>query len=301
MNQQIINRQMVLGLAVLLPALAQIVHADELHYPLAVASTPEGTLYIVDLNLPGVWKASDGKLELFFQASKKFRTPLNRPRCITLSAEGKPIVGDTPTREIYRFDEARHAIGVTGGAVGKPDGSSEAPKPDDEKPYHGDIGMPMAIVDDGKGNLFVSDLELHWIFKVPAKGGKAEKFAEVPAPRGMTIDGDGNLWVISAGPDQLVRVSPEGKVEPVVKGRPFSFPHDVVLDTQGIAYVSDGYSKAIWKVDASGKAEKWISGAPLVNPVGLEWRGDKLLIVDSRATAIFEADAEGKLTKLTLK
>ena len=57
----------------------EFLRADGLQYPLtAVASADGKSLFIADLDQPGVWKLSDGKLSLFFQASKKFRTPLNR-------------------------------------------------------------------------------------------------------------------------------------------------------------------------------------------------------------------------------
>ena len=251
--------------------------ADGLVYPLGAAATDK-ELYIVDRNLAGVWKADGDKLTVLFQASKKFRTPLNAARCITLDSKGNVIVGDTSTREVYRL-----------GQDGKP-----------QPLTNGGIGMPMGVVDNGKGTLFVTDLELKWVFKVPFDGGKAEKFAELPAPRGITIDADGYLWIISHGKNQLLKIAPDGKITPVVKGRPFQFPHDVVFDKAGTAYVSDGYSKAIWKVDSSGKPEKWISGDPLVGPVGLEWRNDKLLIVDPRAKTVFEAGSDGKVMPVKL-
>src|SRR5438132_1259504 len=81
----------------------------------------------------------------------------------------------------------------------------------------GQIGIPMGLAVNTFGDLFVSDLEVHWIWKVSEAGGKPVKFAEVPAPRGMTIDAEGALWVISHGNNQLVRISPDGKVEPIVK------------------------------------------------------------------------------------
>ena len=261
----------LLGLSVA-PAFSR---ADGLQYPLtAVASADGKSLFIADLDQPGVWKLTDGTLSLFFQASKKFRTPLNRVRCLGLDRNGKLLAGDTPTREVYRFDDE-----------GKP-----------QPLTNGGIGMPMDLVVDPDNNIFVTDLELKWIWKIPAAGGKAEKFAEVDAPRGITIDADRNLWVINHGKNQLLRVTPDAKIEVVVEGRPWGFPHEVELDKDKTAFVTDGYGKCVWKVPFGGKPEKLVSGDPLVNPVGLTWQGETLIVIDSRAKGVFAIDASGKLT-----
>jgi hypothetical protein len=248
---------------------------DDNVYPLSVVATPDGVLYVADRNLPGIWKVADGKAEIYFQGSKKFRTPLNAVRCVALDAKGQLLAGDTSTREVYRFD-----------ADAKPQPLTK-----------GGIGMPMAIAIDKEGDLFVADLEIHRIWKVPAAGGEPKEFATVQAPRGLAFDSEGRLWVVSGvrNKDQLVRLLSDGKIEVVVAEPVFDFPHNVALDNSGIAYVSDGYAKAIWKVLAGGKPEKWLAGPPLVNPVGIAWRGEHLLIVDPHAKTVFEANAEGKL------
>ncbi len=251
-----------------------LVRADGLQYPLtAVASADGKTLFLADLDGPGIWKLSDGKLSMFFQASKKFRTPLNRVRCVGLDRNGKLLAGDSSTREVFRFDDE-----------GKP-----------QPLTNGGIGIPMDLVVDPDNNIFVTDLELKWIWKIPAAGGKAEKFAEVEAPRGITIDADKNLWVINHGKNQLLRVTPDAKVEVVVEGRPWGFPHEVALDKDKTAFVTDGYGKCVWKVPLGGKPEKLASGEPLVNPVGLTWQGETLLVIDPRAKGVFAIDSSGKL------
>ena len=259
--------------AICLSCVSSFAQADGLQYPLtAIASGKD--LYIADLNQPGVWKLSDGKLSLFFQASKKFRTPLNRIRCVAVDHQGKLLAGDSSTREVYRFDDAGQPQPLTNGG----------------------IGIPMDLVDDGRGNIFVTDLELHWIWKIAAGTTKAEKFAEVAAPHGIAIDADKNLWVVSHGKNQLVKVTADSQVEVVVEGRPWQFPHEVELDKDNVAYVTDGYSKAVWKVPVGGKPTKLVEGAPLKNPVGLTWQGETLLVIDPHAKGVFAVGADGKLS-----
>ena len=273
MSRRFTQFLVIVGLSLMFAS--SLVRADELQYPLtAVASADGKSLFIADLNQTGVWKLTDGKLSIFFQADKKFRTPLNRVRCIGLDRNGKLLAGDSSTREVFRFDDE-----------GKP-----------QPLTNGGIGIPMDLVVDPDNNIFVTDLELKWIWKIPAAGGKAEKFAEVDAPRGITMDADRNLWVINHGKNQLLRITPDAKIEVVVEGRPWQFPHEVELDKDKTAYVSDGYAKTVWKVPFGGKPEKLVSGDPLVNPVGLTWQGETLLVIDPRAKGIFAIDSSGKLS-----
>lgn len=255
------------------------VSAADLQYPMSVAVSKEGTLYIADRNLPGIWKVSDGKLEVYFQASKKLRTPLNVVMCVAVDSKGRVVAGDPSTREIYRFNESGEPEPLSGGG----------------------IGIPMSIAFSPSGDILVADLELMRIVKVPAAGGAVTEVGKVPAPRGITVDSKGRVWVVSHGKDQIVRLNSEGKPEPVVRGRPFQFPHSIAIDPEGIVYVSDGYAKAIWKVDAEGKAEKWVEGDPFVNPVGIVWNAGRLLVADPRVPGILEVSAAGKVTKLEIK
>ena len=254
---------------------SSLVRADELQYPLTAVTSADGkSLFIADLKQSAVWKLNDGKLSMYFQASNKFRTPLNRVRCLGMDRNGKLLAGDSLTREVFRFDDE-----------GKP-------QPLTNK----SIGNPMDLVVDPDNNIFVTDLELKWIWKIPAAGGKAEKFAEVEAPRGITMDADRNLWVINHGKNQLLRITPEAKIEVVVEGRPWQFPHEIELDKDKTAFITDGYAKTVWKVPFGGKPEKLVSGEPLVNPVGLTWQGDSLLVIDPRAKGVFAIDSSGKLS-----
>ena len=253
-------------------------NAESLRYPLSAAVTKDGTVFLADRNLPGIWRLKDGKLEVFFQASKKYRTPLNAVRCVALDADGKLLAGDSATRDVYRFDEAGHPTPLTGGGIGIP--------------------MDIAVAEDG--SLRVSDLELHRIWKVPAKGGKPEKWADIRAPRGIATAADGSLWVLSRGDNQVVRITADGKQQPILKGQPLPFPQDIVFDDQGVAYISDNYSRAVWKLEAGKPPTKWIDGDPLVNPVGLARKGPNLLVVDPRVPAVFEVTVDKKISKLPI-
>lgn len=265
---------LILAVAASVSSAPAVAFPADFEYPLSVAATPDGTLYIADLRLPGVWKVADGKAAVFHQASKKFRTPLNAPRCVAVDGKGRLLAGDSATREIYRFNEKGEPKPLTNGA----------------------IGIPMSIAADGKGTLYVADLETQRIWTVPEEGGKPKEFAVVTGPRGLAFH-DGKLWVVNSGKDQLTAFTADGKREPVAKGRPFRFPHNVAVAANGDAFVTDGYGKCVWKVAAGKDPEKLASGGDFVNPVGLLFHKDELLVVDPRANAVFKLTLEGKVSR----
>lgn len=252
--------------------LSKPTNAQEMQYPLAVAKAPSGEIYVADRNLPGIWKIVDGKASVYFQGSKKFRTPLNAVRCLAIGADGTLFAGDSSTREVYKFD-----------AEGKPQPLTK-----------GYIGIPMGIVIDSKGDLFVADLERHAVFQVPASGGEVTEFVKCSAPRGIAIDSKNRVWILANVNDSLVRYSPDKTAEVIVKGTPFEFPNQLILDEEETAYLCDGYAKAIWQVKAGGQPEKLISGEPLKNPVGITKDGGKLIVADPHLKSLFSIDVAGK-------
>ena len=268
----------VAGLIGLLVAIASPA-AAQMQYPLAIATADSGEIFVADRELPGIWRADNGKLTVYFQGSKKFRTPLNAVRCLALDRSGALLAGDSATREVYRFDKDAKPVPLT----------------------NGEIGIPMGIAVNSQGEILVSDLELHRVVKVPDQGGKPELLAEVQAPRGVWIDSQDRLWVVCQEKDrQLVRIAPDGKVETVVEGRPLQFPHTVVVGSDNWAYVTDGYARSVWRIAPGEKPQKWVSGDPLVNPVGMFMGKSGLLVVDPHAKAVFQIDASGKPTRLDL-
>lgn len=243
-------------------------------YPLAVAVTGE-EIYVVDLDLPGVWKAG-AKRELYVRGSNLLRKPMNRPRCVIVHPAGGVIVGDSATREIYHV-AAKDA----------------KPKPLND----GYLGVPMALVLDPSGKtLYVGDAERRATFRLPVQGGKPELVARVNA-RGLAFDSNGKLWAVTPDDAAIQRINVEtNEVEEIVTGRPFQYPNGLCLaDDHG--YVTDIYSNCIWKFTLDGKTEKWHEGAPLVGPVGIAVTDSSVFVADPKQKQVFEFDRKTKQAK----
>jgi sugar lactone lactonase YvrE len=263
-----------IALALLCQFIVAAARGAEMQYPMSAAAGPDGAIYVADRHAHSIWKIADGKLEAFFQGSNKFRTPLNAVWCVAVDSKGRVLAGDSSTREVYRFNPERTPEPLTKGG----------------------IGIPWAMAFDGKGDVLVCDMEIHQVVKFPEAGGEPVKVAEVAAPRGIAVDSQDRIWVVDAGgKNQVLRVLPDGTVETVVEGRPFQMPHNIALDKDQNAYVCDNYGETVWKIGADSKPQKWISGKPLVKPVGISFAGGRLLIADPHAKMVFEASLDGKL------
>ncbi|MEP3478639.1 MAG: NHL repeat-containing protein [Fuerstiella sp.] len=247
-------------------------------YPLAVVAASDGTIFVADLKLPGIWQIKDGKKSVYFQASQKFKTPLNRIRCLAIDHEGKLLAGCTGSRDVFRFDEKGQPVSLMPG-----------PLP----------GMPMAIAVATDGTIYVADTELHRIWKTPAAGSAApEEFAVINSPRGLTFDAEGNLVVlsVSSANGQIQKVTSDGKIEPFVKGHPFNFPHNIVHATDGSFFVTDNYDHCVWKIKPDGSRQKFKAGAPFDRPVGLCLSGENLLVTDPHLKTIFQLTQTGEFS-----
>lgn len=244
-------------------------------YPLSVAVSGED-VYVVDLDLPGVWKSGTDGPELFVRGTNRLRERLNRPRAITMHPGGGIIVGDSATREIYAI------------------ASSDAePKPLND----GFLGNPMALVVDPEGKmLYVGDAERRALFRLPVEGGKPELVARVNA-RGLAFDSAGKLWAVTPDDEAIQQIDVESKeVTTIVKGRPFQYPNGLAWAGDH-GYVTDIYAKCVWKVTADGKVEKWHEGEPLVGPVGIAVTKSSVFVADPKKKQVFEIDRETKEVK----
>lgn len=255
---------------------APLTAADDMQYPLAVVADKQGAVYVADRNLPGVWKFADGKLAIYFQGSKKFRTPLNAVRCLALDRDGKLLAGDSATREVYRFDDAAQPQPLT----------------------KGNVGIPMCLAVAADGAIYASDLEIQRIVKIPPAGGEPAIVAELPAVRGMAFDQDGRLWAARQDNGSVERFSKDFQQREVVVPPQFQFSHHLVFAGDGTPYVVDGYAKTVWKL-AGDKPQPLLQGEPLKNPVGLAWSETHgLLVADPHQKAVYRVSADGKAERL---
>lgn len=244
----------------------------QIRYPLNLAVDQQGRMSTVDLDLPGVWRIVEKgqPTQLFFRGPGQLRQPMNRPRSIAALADGSVVVGDSGSRNVYRIAAAEtELIGLAEGGIGIP--------------------MCIAVAPDEK-TLFVGDAETRMVFRLPMQGGLPQKFAQVNA-RGLSFADDGILWAVTPDDAAIVVIRPDGAVTKLLQGRPFRYPGGIT-HLAGKAFVTDGYGRAIWRVNTSGEAKLWYQGTPLKHPVGIATHGETHFVVaDPHQRELFLFDA----------
>lgn len=280
-----------LWLFVLTFALGGVARAEDWKYPRCVARDTEGRILLSDKDFHGILALKDGQLTPVYQGSPKFRTPLNAVYPILVAADGTTYVGDSATREVYSLSADGKLTALTSGR------GADVPK---EEYHPGKIGIPTQLATNSQGEVFATDLELQRVWKIPKGGGEPVEFAVAAGARGVAVDKDDHVWILTSQAPQLRRFTPDGKESKVIVAEAkFEFPHQVLVRPDGEAIVSDGYARTIWKVSPEGAVEKLFAGDPLVNPVGIAFgEGESVLVVDPRAPGLFEISKAGEIKKL---
>ena len=122
---------------------------------------------------------------------------------------------------------------------------------------------------DAAGSLYFSDSSASGVLKLVAGSSTPEKvLADLDVPRGVAVDGAGNLYVAGGGLNSRVLKQAAGSSSPVEL--PFTGlrnPTGVAVDGSGTVYVADGGNNRVLKLSTSGMIELPI--ADLKNPQGV--------------------------------
>ena len=246
--------------------------------PVAVAADREGNLFIADPRLPGVFRLdANGGLHVYQRGPARDRAPLRAVRALAVGPGGEVYAADSATGEVYRLRPDQPPTPLTAGALEIPSGLAVA----------------------ANGDLFVADLRLDRVFRVPKGDGAVETLARVAAPRGLAVGRSGTLTVLQANDPFLVRIARDGTTSTLPLDRPFRFPLAIVADPEGAGWlVADG-AAAVWSVAASGVVKARVRGTPLVRPSGLAIGPDgTLFVADPGAQQVFRVGRDGAVTPL---
>jgi DNA-binding beta-propeller fold protein YncE len=161
---------------------------------------------------------------------------------------------------------------------------------------------------DRDGNLWVTDIGQHRVFKLDANGkvlltlgnGKAGTgFDQFDRPTDVAIGPQGEIFVSDGyGNTRVMKFSPTGGFikswgEPGSGPGQFNLPHAIVLDPRGRLLVGDRENKRIQVFDQEGKLLTiWTGFAPF--GLALDKDGG-LFVADGYAHKVFCLDLDGKI------
>jgi DNA-binding beta-propeller fold protein YncE len=194
----------------------------------------------------------------------------NWPSGVAVDEDGNVIVADTENHSIR--------VITPQGLVSTLAGTGEEGYEDGEGTW-AEFCFPFGVAVDGDGNVIVADTDNHCIRKITPQGqvstlaGTGEKghrdgegtVAEFNEPKGVAVDGGGNIIVADASNDLIRQVTAQGQVSTLAgtgqKGHQngdrlalaqFTYSRGVAVDANGHIIVADTLNHCIRLVAADG-------------------------------------------------
>ena len=211
---------------------------------------------------------------------------LNEPHGVAVDGDGNVYIADSSNHQILKVDAATGIISTIAG-TGEEDGGGDG-GPATQAP----LRWPGGIAVDGDGNIYIAESGSGRIRKVDAASGVINTIAGTgewdyggdsgPAthaklnnPRGVAIDGDGNVYIADGGNNRIRKVDAVTGIISTIAGTgeesyggdggpatqaQLHHPLDVAVDGQGNVYIADLWNHRIRKVEAATGTISTIAG-----------------------------------------
>ena len=248
--------------------------------PQSLHIAADGSLYISDVSLSSIRRidasgkittvAGNGERGFSGDGGPATDASFYYPWDVAVDADGNIYICDMQNNRVRKVGTSGIITTVAGGDVGDGGPATET--------YFS--GVNDAFV-DAQGNVYIADAGNALIRKVDASGvittvagggskppgdGGAATDADLSNPRGVFVDGQGNIYfadwtrylVLKVDADGIIStVAGNGKIESSGDGGPatdagLSRPDGLFVDGQGNVYIAESYGYRVRKVDASG-------------------------------------------------
>ncbi len=259
----------------------------------ADAVAAQGAWFVLDTGNDRILKLDEsGKIAATFKDSSSGGLALRKPMAI--ASDGRRlVVANSRAAEVLMLDLS-----------GKVEQVLPIPSESGEK-----TPRPIGVAVAPDGGIVVSDAENHRVLRLDEKGGvrwaagtgaRAGGAEGFNVPGALTVDSDGNIYVVDILNGRVVKLSPEGEFireygQLGDTAGALARPKGVAVDGEGRVFVSDGLLAAIEVFAPDGRYLGFIgrqdpsdpgSHSLFAAPAGLFLDGDQLLVTDRLAGVI---------------
>lgn len=231
-------------------------------------------------------------------ADAKFARPVD----VALGPDGNLYVADHDAHAIRKVTPGGIVSTVAGGTQGDQDGAGTDAQFD----------MPTGIVVDDDGVIYVSDGGNHRIKRIDQSGnvdtiaGSGEPgydegngtLANFDQPRGLALDGAGNLYVADANNAAIRKIVLATNAVSTLAGAGAEFlaPCDLTSGPGGDLFVADRTAGKVLRVTLAGVVTDYATG--LGDPVGIAARDTEIYVTDTLGARLYKSVAGGAFTFL---
>ncbi len=261
-----------------------------LYFPNDVTVDGSGNLYIVDTNNERIRKvdtsgvistvAGTGTAGFSGDGGQATAAQLNDPSGVAVDSSGNLYIADFINRRVRKVDTS----GVITTVAGTGEISNTGRHGEGGAATSARINEPTNVAVDGSDNLYITDSGVRVIRKVDSSGtittvagigggghggnGGPATRAQFRSPRGVAVDGSGNLYIADRDNDWIRKVDSSsgiitafagtgvrgfrGNGSPATLAR-LTFPSDVAVDGSGNVYIADRGNDWIRKVGRNGR------------------------------------------------
>ena len=254
---------------------------EQLSNPYGVAPDGSGNLYIADTGNHRIYKvnsagvistvAGSGTAGYSGDGGAAVAAQLNFPRGVAPDGSGNLYIADTWNSRIRKVNSAGTITTVAGDGTAGFSGDGAAATA-------ARLSYPSGVVLDGAGNLYIADWQNGRIRKVDTAGiittvagdggvgfsgdGGAATAAQLSGPRGVAVDGSGNLYIADYSNHRIRKVNSAGVISTVAgsgtagfsgdggaaMAAQLNFPSGVALDALGNLYIAEWVNHRIRKI-----------------------------------------------------
>ena len=168
---------------------------------------------------------------------------------------------------LWMFHESKRALDPDWEAIVSTAAGGGVPTASSQSPYAIHFSDPFGVASAADGTIYVADgVGAHRIYRITTAGvatilaGSEDGFADgrgedarFSTPSGLTLDGEGNLYVADTGNDAIRRISPDGTVSTVAgSDAGLNGPVGIAVDARGRLIVADTYNDRIVAIEHDG-------------------------------------------------